>query len=115
MAAWFGVGAHEGVAWVAAWDTAQSFVTSAVEYDPQAHLAIYLSRCREERRKPRSDLWLRFFIEDRAKHVIALREEQEQLDHHHETPQEREDRINRRLPPVWADAPAAATETGADA
>lgn len=116
LVSWFGVGAAAGEAWVAAWDTAQSFVTAqpGVEYDPQAHLAIYLSRCREERRAPRSDLWLRFFIEDRAKHVQTLREEAERIDHHHETPQEREDRLNRRLPPTeWG--VTAAAETGDEA
>lgn len=108
---WFSVPATSGPAWVAAWETAQSFVMAqpSVEYDPQAHLAIYLSRCREERRAPRSDLWLRFFIEDRAKHIVVLREEAEMVDHHHETPQEREDRLNRRLPPDWGAEPAAAT------
>jgi hypothetical protein len=112
---WFGVGAHEGDAWVAAWETARSFVTAqpSVEYDPQAHLAIYLSRCREERRRPRSDLWLRFFIEDRAKHIEALQQDAEARRRGEETPQEREDRLNRRLPPVWGEA--AAAETGAEA
>lgn len=101
-------------AWEASWRAAEGIAVSHAEldYDPQDHLAIYLSRCREERRRPRSDLWLRFFIEDRAKHIQVLREEAEQIDHHHETPQEREDRLNRRLPPAEWGLPPAAAETG---
>jgi hypothetical protein len=115
LVSWFSVPATSGPAWEAAWEAAIGITSTDVEYDPQAHLAIYLSRCREERRQPRSDLWLRFFIEDRAKHIVVLREEAEMVDHHHETPQEREDRMNKPLPPADWGVPAAAPETGEQA
>lgn len=94
---WFHV--TDGDPWLAAWTTACSAPTD-VWYDPEAHLAIYLSKCREEGRKPRSDLWLRFFIEDRAKHIQVLQQQQDAALRREEDPQQREDRSNRSLPPV---------------
>jgi hypothetical protein len=115
LIAWFGVVApSQGEAWEAAWATACSITSDEVYYEPQAHLAIYLSKCREERRQPRSDLWLRFFIEDRAKHIQVLREESERHARQDESPQEREDRLNRRQPPAdWG--VATPVETGTQA
>lgn len=113
LTAWFGVESSEAAqAWLGAWDTAQAAtVTSDVDYDPQAHLAIYLSRCREERRSPRSDLWLRFFIEDRAKHVAVLQQQEEREERQHEDPQQREDRITKRMPPAdWGTSTDERTE-----
>lgn len=112
---WFGITSPEQVqAWVAAWNAACAIeqghpIGPDIDYDPQADLAIYLSRCREERRQPMASRWVRFFIEDRAKFIEALQQDAEVRRRAGETPQEREDRLNRRLPPKW-DAPA---ETGA--
>lgn len=101
---WFNV--TDGAPWYAAWSTACAAPTD-VWYDPAAHLAIYLSRCREERRAPRSDLWLRFYIEDRAKHIQTLQHEADAAMRREEDPQQREERSNRKLPPVWGDGEGA--------
>ena len=104
LQAWFNV--TDGAPWEAAWNTACQAPTD-VFYDPAAHMAIYLSRCREERRVPRSDLWLRFFIEDRAKHIQTLQHEADAATRREEDPQQREERSNRSLPPVWGDGEGA--------
>lgn len=98
---WFNVtNPEQQQAWSEAWQVAETIEQDEdAYYDPEAHLAIYLGRCREENRKPRSDLWLRFFIEDRAKHVQTLRLEADKADRREEDPQQREDRHNRALPP----------------
>lgn len=102
LSAWFGVAStEEAQAWISAWDASQAIhCTSATWYEPQAHMAIYLSRCREERRRPRSDLWLRFYIEDRAKHIQTLAEEAAKAERRDEDPAEKEARRTKQLPPV---------------
>lgn len=102
LTAWFGITSqNEADSWLAAWQAAEGVhVTSPVFYDPEAHLAMYLSRCRTERRTPRADLWLRFFIEDRAKHMETIAHVQERVARQDEDPQQREDRTTRALPPA---------------
>lgn len=93
---------QNGAAWEQSWATAemQSQGNGEFYYDPEAHLAIYLSRCQHESRTPRPDLWLRFFIEDRAKHIAVLREEALKRERVDETPEDREARYNEQMPPA---------------
>ena len=79
--------------------TARSVEGDEFYYDPESHLMMYLSRCKAESRRPRGDLWLRFFVEDRAKHAQTLRQQREQAEHRAEDAQQREDRANSSLPP----------------
>ena len=102
---WWAPTQQEGEGWIAAWQAADMATARSVEgdefyYDPEAHLMMYLSRCKAENRKPRGDLWLRFYIEDRAKHVQTLKQQREQAEHRAEDPQQREDRANSSLPPA---------------
>lgn len=104
LVAWWAPTAQEGAAWEAAWQTADMTSGRGVAgdefyYDPEAHLMIYLSRTKGENRRPRADLWLRFFIEDRAKHIQTLKQQREQADRRAEDPQQHEERSNRLLPP----------------
>ena len=56
-------------------------------------------------------VWLRWYVEDRAKHLTTL--DAITVAGQHEDPQEREDRFNRRLPD-W-DAPTTTTTEGGSA
>lgn len=113
LSSWFGIVTPEQQqAWTAAWNAAEAIAVTHpidldVEYDPQADLAIYLSRCREERRQPMASRWLRFFIEDRQQFIETLRSDVEARRRANETPQEREDRLNKPLPPADWGVPAA--------
>jgi hypothetical protein len=75
---WFGVNEASRVqSWQAAWRTAANVAT---DYDPQAHLVGYLTRCHEQKRDPSPSLWLRFLIEDRKKHQATLDAQKRRLD-----------------------------------
>lgn len=70
LRSWFSIEKAEQVqAWQAAWSTAMNV---ASDYDPQAHLVSYLTRCREQERPPQPGLWLRFLIEDRQKFKVTM-------------------------------------------
>lgn len=96
LASWFNV--TDGEPWVRAW-TVVCTAKTAVEYDPQVHLNSYLIRCKDQNQRPRADLWLRWFIEDREKYARSLAAEEERLANEID-PQEREERDNKRLPPA---------------
>jgi DNA-binding Lrp family transcriptional regulator len=75
---WFGIEQIEAVqAWQAAWATA---VSVASDYDPQANLVSYLTRCREQDRRPQPGLWLKFLIEDRQKFKLTMSETARRLE-----------------------------------
>jgi hypothetical protein len=95
----------EGARWEAAWQTADMTTARAVPgdeyfYDAETHLMGYLMRCKHENRAPRPDLWLRFYVEDRAKHIQTLRDEHEARTRREEDPADREMRSNTTLPPA---------------
>lgn len=96
LTSWFNV--TDGEPWVRAWNVVNATPT-AVEYNPQVHLNSYLIRCKEQRQRPRADLWMRWFIEDREKYARSLAADEERQQNHLD-PQEREERDNRRLPPA---------------
>lgn len=96
LASWFNV--TDGTPWVMAWNTVNATPTT-VAYDPQVHLNSYLIRCKDQSQRPRADLWLRWFIEDRDKYARSLAAEEERLANEID-PQEREERDNKRLPPA---------------
>jgi hypothetical protein len=97
LIAWFKV--TNGDSWVAAWNTAVASPTN-IHYDPQVHLAEYLIKCKDQNRQPRPDLWLKFFIEDRQTYAQRLVAEAQKVLDSSITPQEREERDNRSLPPA---------------
>jgi len=97
LIAWFKV--TNGDSWVAAWNSAVASPTN-IHYDPQVHLAEYLIKCKDQNRQPRPDLWLKFFIEDRQTYAQRLVAEAQKVLDSSITPQEREERDNRSLPPA---------------
>lgn len=80
LRSWFNVETTEQAdAWLAAWNTAAA-ITQGSDFSPEVHLTTYLTRCREERRDPRSSHWLRFFVEDRARYVQQVAHTADRLD-----------------------------------
>jgi len=101
--------------WPTVWNVAYSaFANTRVAHDlsPSEHLVSYLARCADEPSVPRPHVWLRWYVEDRAKHLTTL--DAITVAGQHEDPQEREDRFNRRLPPDW-DSPTTTTSSEGDA
>jgi len=98
--------------WPTVWNVAYSaFANTRVAHDlsPSEHLVSYLARCADEPSVPRPHVWLRWYVEDRAKHLTTL--DAITVAGQHEDPQEREDRFNRRLPPDWDSPPTTTTTT----
>lgn len=92
---------EQQIAWATAWNSAEG-IKGDVPFEPYDHLAIYLTGCSEGRHRASAQTWLRFFIEDRGKHIAALASDEQRRSIAEETPQEREDRYTRRRPPPAA-------------
>ncbi len=107
LQAWFSI--TDGTSWVTAWNAAVASPTT-VEYDPQVHLAEYLIKCRDTRQKPRPDIWLKWFIEDRQQYAQKLVANAQQVLNSGISGQEREERDNRRMPPANWGVPSITTE-----
>ena len=61
--------------WPTVWGVAYSaFANTRVAHDlaPGEHLISYLARCADEPSTPRPHVWLRWYVEDRAKHLTTL-------------------------------------------
>lgn len=107
------LGVTDGSPWQSAWATAVSlewpdFAQMEADRFPEEHLALHLLAQAEQRRDPTASRWLRFYIEDRNRRIQIIAGQLEQEARMVETPQEREDRQNRALPPKW-DTPSAET------
>jgi hypothetical protein len=106
------MGVTEGTVWETAWSSAMSlewpeFAAAEQQRFPEEHLMLHLMAQQEQGRAPTASRWMRFYIEDRQRRITIIAGQIESLARAAETPQEREDRQNKALPPVWE--PAAAT------
>lgn len=113
------MGVVDGTQWTTAWQAATGldwpeFAESEAERYPEEHLTLHLMAQQEQGRTPSPSRWMRFYIEDRNRRIQVIAANIEQEKQMRETPQEREDRLNRRLPPDWG-APAAAPEAATTA
>lgn len=106
------MGVTNGATWETAWQSATSlewpdFALTEQQRFPEEHLMLHLMAQQEQGREPSATRWMRFYIEDRQRRITIIAGQIESLARAAETPQEREDRQNKALPPVWE--PAAAT------
>lgn len=111
------MGVNDGTAWTSAWQTATSvvwpdFAAFEAEHFPEEHLMLHLLQQQDRGQAISPSRWLRFFLEDRQRRIAVIAGQIEQEARMSETPQEREDRLNRRLPPIWPDEPRPAATTG---
>jgi hypothetical protein len=111
------MGVVDGTAWTSAWQAATSvewpeFAAFEAEHFPEEHLMLHLLQQQDRGQAISPSRWLRFFLEDRQRRITAIAGQIEQEARMSETPQEREDRLNRRLPPIWPDEPRPAATTG---
>lgn len=113
------MGVVDGATWTTAWQAAVSlewpeWAQSEADRFPEEHLMLHLLAQQEQGRTPSPSRWMRFYVEDRSRRVAIIAGQMEQEARMAESPQEREDRLNRRLPPVEWGVPAA-TDTGEQA
>jgi hypothetical protein len=100
------MGVTDGTVWSQAWASVTSldwpeFAAAEADRFPEEHLMLHLLAQQEQGRDPSATRWVRFYIEDRNRRIRTIEGQIEQEARMSETPQEREDRLNKRLPPVW--------------
>jgi hypothetical protein len=71
--------------WVSAWQTIAEQVTEETLWDPIGHLTRYFVRCKQLRKEPTPDEWMRWYTEDEAK---ARREYRIERENHRDAAQE---------------------------